>query len=305
MKRWEGVFAAVTTKFTLANRLDSAEAERCLSLQLESGVHGLILAEQLGEGQSLDMLERTELLKSALRVAAGRIPVLMTVWSTTTREACLFAEASAKNGATGLVLLPPLAYRSDPFETEAHCRAVARAAGIPIMVCNDPALHGGDISAEVFARLADEPLFWAIKEASGDVRRLTRIIGLTGDRYALFSGVENLALESLIMGARGWVAGLAAAFPRETLAIWRHANAGLFDEARRLYRWFQPLLDLETSVKNVQNVKLVESMVIGSNDRCRAPRQPLRGEERAHVEKIIRYALASRAGIALHLPAAE
>jgi 4-hydroxy-tetrahydrodipicolinate synthase len=305
MKRWEGVFAAVTTKFTPANRLDSAETERCLSLQVESGVHGLILAEQLGEGQALDMLERTELLKSALRVAAGRIPVLMTVWSTTTREACLFAEASVRNGATGLVLLPPLAYRSDPFETEAHCRAVARASGIPIMVCNDPALHGADISAEVFARLADEPLFWAIKEASGDVRRLTRIIGLTGDRYALFSGVENLALEGLMMGARGWVAGLTAAFPRETLAIWRHANAGNFDEARRLYRWFQPLLDLEISIKNVQNVKLVEAMVIGSNDRCRAPRQPLRGEERAHVEKVIRYALASRAGIALHLPAAE
>src|SRR5215208_953608 len=161
MKRWEGVFAALTTKFTPANRLDSAETERCLSLQLESGVHGLILAEQLGEGQSLDMLERTELLKSALRVAAGRIPVLMTVWSTTTREACLFAEASAKNGATGLVLLPPLAYRSDPFETEAHCRAVARAAGIPVMLCNDPALHGGDISAEVFALFVVVTRCWA------------------------------------------------------------------------------------------------------------------------------------------------
>ncbi|MGH6875651.1 MAG: dihydrodipicolinate synthase family protein, partial [Aestuariivirgaceae bacterium] len=282
-----------------------AEAERCLSLQLESGVHGFILAEQLGEGQSLDMLERTELLKSALRVTAGRIPVLMTVWSTTTREACLFAEASARYGATGLLLMPPLAYRSDPLETEAHCRAIARASGIPIMICNDPALHGSDISAELFARLADEPLFWAVREASGDVRRLTRIIGLTGDRYALFSGVENLALESLIMGARGWVAGLAAGFPRETLAIWRHASAGNFDEARRLYRWFLPLLDLEVAVKHVQNVKLVETMVIGSNDRCRAPRQPLRGEERNHVEKIIRYALASRAGIALHPPAAE
>jgi 4-hydroxy-tetrahydrodipicolinate synthase len=305
MKRWEGVFATVTTKFTPADRLDINETERCMALLVDSGLHGLIVAGKQGEGQALDLLERTELLKAALRVAAGRIPVLMTVWSAASREACLLAEASAKTGAAGIALLPALAYRPDPVETEAYCRAVARAGGIPIMLSNGRKLNGGEISAPTFARLADEPLFQAVEDSFGDVRRLTRIIGLTGDRYDLFSGIDNLALESLIMGARGWVASLAAVFPRETLAIWRHAMAGNVEEARRLYRWFQPLLDLVVSDRSVQNIKLVETMVIGSNDRCRLPRFALRGEERAHVEKIVRYALASRAGIALHPPAAE
>jgi 4-hydroxy-tetrahydrodipicolinate synthase len=305
MKHWQGIFPAVTTKFTSRDRIDVAELERCIALQLEAGVHGLILAGSLGEGHMLDMIEKTEILKAAIRVAGGRIPILMTVTHASTREACLFAEVSANNGADGLMVLPGIPYRSDAQETEAHYRAIAGAGGIPIMIYNNPLKYGVDMTPEFLARLADEPLFRAVKEASGDLRRITRIINLTGDRYRLFAGSDPLALESLIMGASGWVAGLVAAFPKETVAIYRYALNGHLIEARRIYRWFQSLLELDDSAKHVQNVKLVELMVNGSPDRCRLPRQPLSGEERIHVEKLVRYAMASRAGLIMHPPAAE
>ncbi len=305
MVRWRGVFPAVTTKFKEDGGLDIVEMERCFALQVQAGVHGLIVAGSLGEGQMLDMVEKAELLRAALRVAGGKIPVLMTISNASTREACLFAEASAKYGANGFMLLPGLPYRSDPQETETHFRTVAAAGGLPVMIYNNPVSYGVDVTPEMFVRLADEPLFQAIKESSDDVRRITRIINLTGDRYDLFSGVDNLALESLLLGAKGWVAGLVAAFPRETTAIWRQAMSGNIEDARRLYRWFHPLLDLDVSTKLVQNIKLVETMVIGSNDRCRPPRLPLQGAERARVVKVVRYALASRAGIAAHTTAAE
>jgi dihydrodipicolinate synthase/N-acetylneuraminate lyase len=305
MRHWQGIFPAVTTKFTSRDQIDVAEMERCIALQVDAGVHGLVLAGSLGEGSSLDMIEKTEILKTALRVAGGKIPILMTVSNASTREACLFAEASARNGADGLMVLPGIPYRSDPQETEAHFRAVAQAGGIPIMICNNANDSGVDMTPEFLARLADEPLFRAVKEASGDLRRITRIINLTGDRYRLFAGTEPLALEGLIMGAGGWVAGLVAAFPRETVAIYRYAINGHLAEARRIYRWFRPLLELSDSPKHVQNIKLVEFMVNGSSDRCRLPRQALSGEERSRVEKLLRYALASRASLIMHPPAAE
>jgi 1-pyrroline-4-hydroxy-2-carboxylate deaminase len=293
MKRWQGVFPAVTTKFDAKDRLDIPEMERCFALQAEAGAYGLIVAGTLGEGHTLDMLEKTEVLRAALRVAAKRLPVLMTICNPSTREACLLAEASAKNGADGLMVLTG-PYRSDPHETEAHYRAIARAGGIRIMIDNDPISCGVDITPELLAKFADEPLFCAVKESSGDVRRITRIINMTGDRYDLFAGADNLAFESLVMGAKGWVAGLVAAFARETIAIWRYATMGHFEEARRLYRWFQPLLDLEGSDKLVQNIKRVESMIIGSNDRCRPPRLALAGEERARITRIVEEGIRRR-----------
>ena len=305
MKHWQGIFPAVTTKFNSRDRIVVAEMERCMALQLDAGVQCLILAGSLGEGHTLDMIEKTEILKAAARVAGGKIPILMTVSNASTREACLFAEVSANSGADGLMVLPGVPHRADPRETEAHYRAVAESGGIPIMICNNPSEYRVDMTPEFLARLADEPLFGAIKEASGDLRRITRIINLTGDRYRLFGGTDQLALESLIMGASGWVAGLVAAFPKETVAIYRYAVNGHLAEARRIYRWFQPLLELADSAKHVQNVKLVELMVNGSPDRCRLPRQPLSGEERSRVEKLVRYAMASRAGLIVHPPAAE
>jgi 1-pyrroline-4-hydroxy-2-carboxylate deaminase len=305
MSHWRGIFPSITTKFNSRDRIDVAEMERCMALLLDGGVHGLILAGSLGEGHTLDMIEKTEILKTAVRVAGGRVPVLMTVSSASTREACLFAEASARNGADGLMVLPGVPYRSDAKETETHYRMVARAGGVPTMIYNNPPDYGVDMVPEFLARLADEPLFCGIKEASGDLKRITRIINLTGDRYRIFAGIDPLALESLLMGASGWVAGLVAAFPKETVAIYRYAAGGHSAEARRIYRWFQPLLELDDSVKHVQNVKLVELMVNGSPDRCRLPRQPLSGEERSQLEKLVRYTMASRAGLTMHPPAAE
>jgi dihydrodipicolinate synthase/N-acetylneuraminate lyase len=291
---WQGIFPAVTTKFTPDDRLDIAEMERCYALQVDAGVHGLITCGSLGEASTLDPDEKVEVLKTAIRVAKGRIPVLQTVSSGSTRNAQKAAEAAAKAGAAGLMVLPGLPYKSEPHETLAHYRAVAKAGGLPVMVYNNPVAYGVDITPKMLAELAEDKLFVAVKESSDDVRRVTQIINLMGDRLQIFTGVDNLALESIAMGAVGWVAGLVAAFPAETVAIWNLARAGRMDEALAIYRWFQPLLDLDVSARLVQNIKLVEAVAIGTNDRCRAPRMALMGAERARIEKLVREAMAKR-----------
>ncbi len=291
---WQGIFPAVTTKFTPDDRLDIAEMERCYALQVDAGVHGLITCGSLGEASTLDPDEKVEVLKTAIRVAKGRIPVLQTVSSGSTRNAQKAAEAAAKAGAAGLMVLPGLPYKSEPHETLAHYRAVAKAGGLPVMVYNNPVAYGVDITPEMLAELAADTLFVAVKESSDDVRRVTRIINRLGDRLQVFTGVDNLALESIAMGAVGWVAGLVCAFPEETIAVWNLARSGRMDEALAVYRWFQPLLDLDVSARLVQNIKLVEAVAIGTNDRCRAPRMALMGAERARIEKLVREAMAKR-----------
>lgn len=291
---WQGIFPAVTTKFTADDRLDIAEMERCYALQVDAGIHGLITCGSLGEASTLDPEEKIEVLKAAIRVAKGRMPVLQTVSSGSTRNAAKAAEAAAKAGAAGLMVLPGLPYKSEPHETLAHYRTVAKAAGLPVMIYNNPVAYGVDITPKMLAELAQDPLFVAVKESSDDIRRVTQIINLMGDRLQIFTGVDNLALESIAMGAVGWVAGLVCAFPAETVAIWNLARAGRMDEALTIYRWFQPLLDLDVSARLVQNIKLVEAAAIGTNDRCRAPRMALMGAERARIEKIVRDAMAKR-----------
>lgn len=291
---WQGIFPAVTTKFTADDRLDIAEMERCYALQVEAGIHGLITCGSLGEASTLDPEEKIEVLKTAIRVAKGRMPVLQTVSSGSTRNAQKAAEAAAKAGAAGLMVLPGLPYKSEPHETIAHFRAVAKAGGLPVMIYNNPIAYGVDITPKMLAELADDKLFVAVKESSDDVRRVTQIINLLGDKLQIFTGVDNLALESIAMGAVGWVAGLVAAFPAETVAIWNLSRAGRMDEALAVYRWFQPLLDLDVSARLVQNIKLVEAIAIDTNDRCRAPRMALMGAERARIEKIVRDAMARR-----------
>jgi dihydrodipicolinate synthase/N-acetylneuraminate lyase len=291
--QWHGILPAVTTKFDEDGALDAREMERCYKLQIDAGVDGLIVCGSLGEASTLDPDEKLELLRIACRVAEGR-PVLLTISDGSTRNAAKLVEAGAKAGASGFMVLPGLPYKSDPRETATHMRTVARAGGLPVMIYNNPPAYGVDITPEQLADLADEPLFIAIKESSDNVRRITDIINLSGDRFQVFTGVDNLALESFAMGAVGWVAGLVAAFPRETVAIWRLMQEGRLEEARTIYRWFRPLLDVDVSTKLVQNIKLVEALVIGSNDRCRAPRLPLAGEERRRIEKIVRDALSAR-----------
>ncbi|RDJ27336.1 dihydrodipicolinate synthase family protein [Bosea caraganae] len=294
MTKWSGVLPAVTTKFTEDDKLDIAEMERCFKLQLDAGVHGLIVCGSLGEASTLEPDEKIEILKTAIRVADGKVPVLLTVAQGSTKAASKLAEAGAKAGAEGFMVLPGVPYKSDQRETALHYRTVARAGGLPVMIYNNPVGYGVDIPPTMLAELGDEPLFTAIKESSDDVRRISEIKSLCGDRFAVLTGVDNLALESLALGADGWVAGLVVAYPRETVVIYELAKAGRMEEAIAIYRWFRPLLDLDVSNRLVQNIKLVEALVIGSNDRCRAPRLPLAGAERARVEAIVKAAEAKR-----------
>lgn len=291
---WTGVFPAVTTRFTEDDRLDIAEMEKSFALQVTAGVDGLIVCGSLGEASTLDPDEKLEILALARRVAAGRVPVLLTIMESSTRKGCALAEKAAKQGVDGFMVLPGAPYKSDARETMTHYRAVAKAGAKPVMLYINPIAYGVDITPAMLAEMADEPLFVAVKESSDDVRRVTKIFNACGDRYRLFTGVDNLALESFAVGAQGWVAGLVCAFPEETVAIWRLASQGRFAEATKIYRWFQPLLDLDVSTKLVQNIKLVEALVTGTNDRCRAPRLPLIGAERAHVEAVVKKALATR-----------
>lgn len=290
---WKGVFPAVTTKFTADDELDMAENERCFGLQIDAGCDGVIVCGSLGEAMALEPEEKLDLLRLAKSVAAGK-PVLMTVCESSTRRAASAAKAAAAAGADGLMVLPGVPYKSAPRETVAHLLSVTRAAGLPVMVYNNPVAYGVDVTLDMFAELAGEDLVVAMKESTDDIRRVTEVISRFGDRFDVFTGVDNLALESLMMGATGWVAGLVVAFPKETVAIYRLAQAGRIDEALAIYRWFRPLLDLDVSTNLVQNIKLAEFHALGSNDRCRAPRLPLSGTERARVEGVIAAALATR-----------
>ncbi len=291
---WNGVFPAVTTKFTADDRLDITEMERCFALQRDAGVDGIIVCGSLGEASTLDPEEKIEVLKTALRVANGKIPVLMTVVDGATRRAQAQAEAAAKAGAHGLMVLPGVPYKSEAHETMAHFRAVAKAGGLPVMIYNNPVAYGVNLTPEMIAELAQDPLFVAVKESSDDIRRVSELFNLVDDKFRVFTGVDNLALESLAMGAHGWVAGLVVAFPKETVAIYKLALAGRMTEALKIYRWFRPLLDLDVSARLVQNIKLVEAVAINSNDRCRAPRIALSGAERTRIEKIVKDAMAKR-----------
>jgi 4-hydroxy-tetrahydrodipicolinate synthase len=290
---WSGVFPAVTTKFTKDDALDHAEMERCFSLQIEAGCDGIIVAGSLGEGPMLSHDEKLEVLKTAQKVAAGR-PVLMTVNEPGTREACDMAKKAVKAGADGLMVVPSPIYHTNPEETVAALSAVAAAGDQPVMIYSNRLAYSVDVTIPIIEQLAGDERFVANKESSDDIRRSTEIVNAFGDRFDLFTGVDNLAFEALSVGAIGWVAGLVTAFPRETVAIYQLLKLGRRDEALAIYRWFRPLLDLDVSTYLVQNIKLAEVLAIGTNDRVRMPRRPLSGERRVMVEKIVRDALATR-----------
>ncbi len=291
--QWKGVYPAVTSKFKPDGALDHDEMRRCYRLQIDAGVDGLIVCGSLGESSTLNLQEKLDVLKDAQSVSDGR-PVLFTVSEGSTRDAQIAAERAAAMGADGFLALPGLPYKSAPHETIAHFRAIAKAGALPIMIYNNPVAYGVDVTPAMMAEMADEPLITSIKESSDDVRRVTEIVNITGDRYQIFTGVDNLALESFAMGAVGWVAGLVLAFPKETVAIWRLHCAGRHQEALEIYRWFRPLLDVDVSARLVQNIKLVEALVIDSNDRCRLPRLSLQGAERAAIVSLVETALSNR-----------
>jgi dihydrodipicolinate synthase/N-acetylneuraminate lyase len=291
---WSGVFTAATTKMKSDFSIDALAIEKHLAWQIESGVHGIAVLGSLGENGTLTPNEKLEVINVAVSVAEGRLPVLSGVAETSTQGACKFVEEAAKHGVTGFMLLPAMQYVSDRRETLQHFRSVASATDLPIMLYNNPVSYQVDVTPAMFAELADEPKFVAIKESSADPRRINDIRNLVGDRYQIFTGVDDLALESLVLGAVGWVAGLVCAFPRESVALYGLIKQGRIAEALELYRWFLPLLHLDVSIKFIQNIKLAEALVGRGTEYVRPPRLPLGGQERTRVEAIIRTAINNR-----------
>jgi 1-pyrroline-4-hydroxy-2-carboxylate deaminase len=297
--QWRGVYSAITTKLADDQSVDLAGVRADVAFQIDSGVHGIVCCGSLGEASTVVADEKIDILKAAIDESSGRVPVILTIAEDSTGAAAKVAERAAAAGADGLMVLPAMRYVSTPRETIAHFRAVAAASDLGVMVYNNPIAYGVDITPPMFAEIAAEQKFVAIKESSGDLRRIGDIVAAVGeDRYAIFTGVDDLALESLLLGAVGWVAGLVCAFPRETVAIHDLAVAGRIREARDIYRWFLPLLHLDVSARFVQNIKLVEHMVRGTSTTVRAPRLELEGEDLARVTAIVSGALAKRPDLA-------
>jgi 4-hydroxy-tetrahydrodipicolinate synthase len=295
---WNGVYSAITTKLDDEENVDLAAVRADVEFQIEGRVHGIVVCGSLGEASTLTADEKLDILKAAKEAARGRVPVVLTVAEDSTRASAKVAERAEKAGADGLMVLPAMRYVATPREVVAYYRTMARASGLDIMVYNNPISYGIDITPPMFAEMADEPKFVAIKESSGDVRRLTDIHNAVGDRYALFTGVDDLAMESLMLGAVGWVAGLVCAFPRETVAIYELMQSGRIADARDIYRWFMPLLHLDVSHRFVQNIKVVEGMTRGTSTTVRAPRLDLPADELARVRDIVTTALAKRPDVA-------
>ncbi len=295
---FRGVLPALTTKMTADQEVDLAAVKADVTFQIDAGVDGVIMCGSLGEASSLDRDEKIAIAKAAIETAAGRVPVLLTIAEDSTRNGAALAAEAERIGCEGLMVLPAMRYLADDREVVAHYRAIAAASGLPIIVYNNPIAYGIDISADMLREMADEPKFVAIKESTGDTRRINETIAALGDRYQLLTGVDDLALESLILGCNGWIAGLVVAFPRETVAIYRLLQAGRINEALEIYRWFLPLLHMDIGPKFVQNIKLVEHLVRGTSTVTRAPRLPLVGAELAHVTAVTQAGLRTRPDLA-------
>ena len=291
---WQGVFPAVTTQLKKDQSLDLASTARHVEALIESGVTGLIMLGSLGENQALEPEEKRRVVEATVKVADGRVPVLSGVAETSTAAACRYVRDCEELGARGFMLMPAMVYKGDPREAMAHFRTVAKATLLPIMIYNNPISYGNDITPEMFAQLADVKNFVALKESSGNPRRITDLHNTVGDRYAIFTGVDDLVLESAILGIDGWVAGSGIAFPRENQYVWELTRRGEWDKARAIYRWFTPLLRLDTHVKFVQYIKLaVQECGLGV-EWVRTPRLPLAGGERKQILKIIHDGIAQR-----------
>ncbi|HVS94986.1 MAG TPA: dihydrodipicolinate synthase family protein [Puia sp.] len=291
---WNGVFPALTTKFTAHDALDLSLFGSNLDAQIEAGVNGVIIGGSLGEASTLLLEEKERLIHFAVERSADRIAVLLNIAEGSTREAVAQARLAEQWGADGLMLLPPMRYRSDHRETVAFFKTIAASTPLPVMVYNNPVDYKIDVTLEMFEELIELPNIQAVKESTRDVTNVTRLINRFGQRLSILCGVDTIALEELLMGAAGWVGGLACAFPAETMAIYRLAKAGRIEEARRIHRWFLPLLELDIHPKLVQYIKLAEAETGMGSEHVRAPRLPLIGAEREQVLQVIRKRLADR-----------
>jgi len=291
---WKGVFPAITTQFRNDQSLDLPATAKHLEAMIAAGIHGVVALGTVGENTALKHEEKLAVLQEIKRVARGRIPVLTGVAEYTTAGACRFARDAERIGVDGLMVLPAMVYKSDERETLTHFRSVAHSTGLPIMIYNNPVSYHVDVPPEAFVKLADVPNIVAIKESSENVRRITDLVNTVGSRYILFAGVDDLALESVLLGAQGWISGLVNAFPEENRALWDLAISAQWEKAREIYRWYTPLLHLDTKIKLVQYIKLAMQETGLGSEMVRAPRLPLEGAERDEILAIIRHAIATR-----------
>jgi dihydrodipicolinate synthase/N-acetylneuraminate lyase len=293
--KWEGVMPAVTTQFTANDELDLELFKVNIKAQLEAGVHGIVLGGTLGEASTLTDEERRILTRETVAFVKGKVPVLMNIAEQTTKAAIHLAKTAEEDGAKGLMMLPPMRYKASDAEVVEYFKAVANSTSLPIMIYNNPVDYKIEVTLDMFAELLDSCLnIQAVKESTRDTTNITRIKNRFGDRLAIMTGVDTLALESLLLGADGWVAGLVDAFPAETVAIYELQKAGRIKEAIAIYRWFMPLLELDINPKLVQYIKLASAYTKIGSEYVRAPRLMLKGEERKTIIKIIEDGLKTR-----------
>ena len=291
---WEGVMPAITTKFTDDDKLDLDLFNKNINAQLDAGVSAIVLGGSLGEASTLTNEEKNILTKNTIQVTNGKIPVVVNIAEQSTKEAINSAVSAEENGASGLMVLPPMRYKSCDVETVTYFKEIAKNTSLPIMIYNNPVDYKIEVTLDMFDQLIQFENIQAVKESTRDVTNVTRIKNRFGDRLKIMTGVDTVALESLIMGAVGWIAGLVCAFPKETVAIYKLQKLGKIDQAISIYRWFLPLLELYINSKLVQNIKLAETYTGLGSENVRAPRLPLSGEERKSVISIIEAALESR-----------
>jgi len=291
---WEGVMPAVTTKFTAEGQLDLVMFEKNIKAQIDAGVNGIILGGTLGEASTLTKEEKEVLINNTLRIVEGKIPVIVNIAEQTTSEAITLAKRAEELGVNGLMLLPPMRYKATDHETVVYFKEIAQSTSLPIMIYNNPVDYKIEVTLDMFEELLKLENIQAVKESTRDISNVTRIRNRFGDRLKVLCGVDTLALESLVAGADGWVAGLVVAYPAETVAIYKLVKAGKVNEALEIYRWFMPLLELDISPQLVQNIKLAEVATGLGTENVRAPRLPLQGKERERVLSIIDLAMKNR-----------
>jgi len=291
---WAGVFPAATTQFAPDLSLDIAATQRVQDALVGDGVHGLVVMGTVGENNSLLPDEKRDVLRATVEAVGKRVPVIAGVSELDTARAIAFARDAEKLGADGLMVLPAMVYVPSEQELVAHFKAVAKETSLPLMLYNNPPAYRVSLGVETIQRLADIPNVVCLKESAPDTRRFTDLYNAVGDKLVLFAGLDDVALEGLVLGARGWVSGLTNAFPEESLALYEAAARGDLDTARAIYRWFMPLLHLDAEHDLVQSIKLAEQIVGRGSERVRPPRYPLEGVRRAEVIGLVETAAAAR-----------
>ncbi|TWI83833.1 4-hydroxy-tetrahydrodipicolinate synthase [Lacibacter cauensis] len=291
---WKGVFPALLTPFTANEEIDLPMFEKNLQAQLDAGVHGVIIGGSLGEASTITAAEKEQLIKHAINYLNGKIPVIMNIAESTTKDAVQQAANAKAWGAAGLMLLPPMRYKSDDRETVEYFKTIAKSTDLPIMIYNNPVDYKIDVTLDMFEELIECSNITAVKESTRDVTNVTRLINRFGGRLKILCGVDTLAMEELCLGADGWVAGLVCAFPKETVTIYNLVKEGKIAEAAKIYRWFMPLLELDIHPKLVQYIKLVATQTGIGSEYVRGPRLTLQGSERDRILKIINDGIAAR-----------